>query len=225
MSTRTLEFSPGSDEWWLATLLAAELLALIGYFGLTEAAITQPRYVLYPLVWIAVGVWAVLRTTPPAASERARWVAGGAAAAYVLTLAFLTGLLAVYLTNGGGGSHSHVHGLSVTMTAPGWGPRVSYVTHAFHVYIIPFRVIGYLALGYLLYATLLDARRAALSGVVGVATCLSCAFPLVASVMGGLGGAALAGALATYSLDLSTLAFCVAAVLLSRRPGIHGGLL
>jgi hypothetical protein len=223
MSTRTLEFRPGSEEWWLASLLAAELLALVAYFGLTDAGITGPRYVLYPLVWITVGVWAVLRTTPPAASERARWVAGGVAAGYVLVLAFLTGLLAVYLSSGAGGSHghSHVHGLQMTMTSPGWGPRVSYVSHAFHVYFVPFRVIGYLALGYLVYATLLDATSVALSGVVGVATCLSCAFPLVASVLGGLGGAAVMGGLAPYSLDLSTAAFCLAVGLLTWRPG-HG---
>ncbi|MFB6206554.1 MAG: hypothetical protein ABEJ05_08535 [Haloglomus sp.] len=218
MSTRNLAFRPGSDEWWLATLLAAELLALVGYFGLTSAAVTDPRYVLYPLVWITVGVWAVLRTSPPSASARARWVAGGVAAAYVLVLAFLTGLLAVYLSSGGH-SHSHIHGLQVTMTAPGWGPRVAYVTHAFHVYFVPFRVVGYLALGYLVYATLLDATSAALSGVIGVATCLSCAFPLVASVLGGLGGAALYGGLATYSLDISTAAFLLAVGLLLWRPG------
>ncbi|WP_276257325.1 DUF7546 family protein [Haloglomus litoreum] len=220
MSTRSLEFRPGSEEWWLASLLAAELLALVGYFGLTDAGITSPRYILYPLVWITVGVWAVLRASPPVASERARWIAGGIAAGYVLLLAFLTGLLAIYVSNGGAasGGHSHVHGLQLTMTAPGWGPRISYVTHAFHVYFVPFRWIGYLALGYLLYATLLDATSAALSGVVGVATCLSCAFPLVASVMGGLGGAAVVGGLATYSLDLSTAAFLVAVGLLLWRP-------
>ncbi|PSP96726.1 hypothetical protein BRC89_13325 [Halobacteriales archaeon QS_4_70_19] len=221
MSTRTPRFRPGSEEWWLASLLAAQLLALIGYFGLTDAAITDPRYVLYPLVWITLGVWAVVRTDPPVASERARWVAGGAAAGYVLTLAFLTGLLAVSLQGAGAShGHEHIHGLRLTMTAPGWGPRIAYVTHAFHVYFIPFRVIGYLALGYLVYATLLDATSAALSGVVGVATCLSCTFPLVASALGGLGGAALFGGLAAYSLDISTVAFCLAVGLLTWRPGV-----
>lgn len=224
MSTRTLTFRPGSEEWWLASLLAAQLLAVVGYFGLTDAAVTDPRYVLYPLVWITLGVWAVVRTTPPRASERARWVAGGVAAGYVLALAFLTGLLAVYLQSAGAShGHEHIHGLQVTMTAPGWGPRVAYVTHAFHVYLIPFRVIGYLALGYLVYAALLDATSAALSGVVGVATCLSCTFPLVASALGGLGGAAVFGGLATYSLDISTVAFCLAVGLLTWRPGSTAG--
>jgi hypothetical protein len=223
MRTRSIDLRPGQEGWWLVTLLAAELVAVGAYFLLTPAAITDPRYVAYPLLWIAAGVWGVARVEAPSASERARWGAGLLAAGYVLLLAFLTGLVAVYLsTPGGGHSHSHVHGLSVTMTSPGWGPRIGYVTHLFHVYFVPFRWIGYLALGYLLYTAVLDTATAALSGVFGVATCLSCALPVAASLAGGLGGAALAGAVTTYSLDISTAAFLLTVGLLALRPGATG---
>lgn len=221
MPTRTIDLRPGREGWWLVTLLAAELLAVGTYFLLTPAVMTDPRYVAYPLLWIAASVWAVARVEPPAASERARWAAGLLAAGYVLLLAFLTGLLAVYLTSGGH-SHSHIHGLQVTMTAPGWGPRIAWVTQLFHVYFVPFRVIGYLALGYLLYAAVLDLSTVTLSGAFGLATCLSCAFPVVASLAGGLGGAAFAGAVTTYSLDISTAAFLAAVGLLALRPGARG---
>jgi hypothetical protein len=220
MSTRTPRFTPEHDAWWLVSLLAAEFLALIAYFGLTSAQVTEPRYMLYPLLWIAVGVWAVLRVDPPAASEHARWAAGALAAVYVLALAALTGLLAVYLTTGEAAhAHAHTHGLSITMAPPGWGPRIAFATDLFHVYVVPFRVVGYLALGYLLYVNALDAVTATVPGLLGVATCLSCALPLASSVAGTLGGAALAGAVATYSLDISTAAFLLAAGLLTRRPG------
>lgn len=221
MSTHTPRLTPADDAWWLASLLAAEFLALLAYFGLTSATMTEPRYMLYPLLWIAVGVWAVLRVDPPAASERARWAAGGLAAVYTLALAGLTGLVAVYLTIGEGAphAHAHVHGLSITMAPPGWGPRVAFATDLFHVYVVPFRVVGYLALGYLLYVNALDAVTATVPGVLGVATCLSCALPLASSVAGAVGGAALAGAVATYSLDISTAAFLLAAGLLAWRPG------
>jgi hypothetical protein len=202
----------------------AELLAVTAYFGLTPAVMTDPRYVAYPLLWIAAGVWGVARVEPPSAPERAHWTAGALAGGYVLLLAFLTGLLAVYLTPAGAGghSHAHAHGLQVTMTSPGWGPRIAWVTDLFHVYFVPVRWIGYLALGYLLYAAALDTVTATLSGVFGVATCLSCALPVTASLAGGLGGAAVAGAVTTYSLDISTGAFLLTVGLLALRPGARG---
>lgn len=224
MATRTATRLP-REARWLAGLVAVELLAVGAYLALTPTIVDSPRYVLYPLVWIAAAAWAVLRTDPPAASRRARDGARVVAGGYFLLLAFLSGLLAVYLSPAGAAhSHSHVHGLRVTMATPGWGPRISYVTHLFHVYFVPFRVIGYLGLAYLVYAATLDAFRAAVPGVVGVATCVGCAFPLVASLAAEVGGAALAGAAATYSLDVSTVAFLLALGLLYWRPapGLDG---
>lgn len=204
---------------WLVGLVAVELVAVAGYLALTPTVVTAPRYVVYPLLWMAAAVWAVARTDPPAASRRARDGARVVAGGYFLVLAVLSGLLAVSLSPAGAThAHSHVHGLQVTMSTPGWGPRVAYVTHLFHVYVVPFRVVGYLGLAYLVYAAVLDASRAAVPGVLGIATCIGCTFPLVASLAADLGGAALAGAAATYSLDISTAAFLLALGLLYWRP-------
>jgi len=226
--------------------LLAEALLVVGYFGATGAEPTALRYVLYPFVWINVGVWAAWRVRPPDADPRTRRAAGAVAVAYFLVLAYTTGLLAIYPA-----VHEHVSpftlsgataasllpgldwlavplhagtaasGLSVTLASPGWGPRVAYVLPGVgHAYFVPYRVVGYLALSYLVYATALDAARAALSGVVGLGACLSCSFPIVGSLAAGVAG--WSSALATvyaYSVDLSTAVFLLAVGLLLWRPG------
>lgn len=203
-----------------ALVLACEALVLLAYFGLTPNAVTQPRYVLYPFVWMNVALYAVWRVSPADPPDWARHLADFAGVGYFLLLAFLGGLLAVF---GPDHAHSHIHGWQVTMAAPGYGPRVGYVGSWFHVYVVPFRVVGYAALAYLLSAAIRDASVGSLravTGVVGVVTCIGCAFPLVASLAGG--GGLLAGFAATataYPLDVSTVAFVLAAALLSWRPG------
>lgn len=203
---------------WLSVLVAFEALSLLAYFVLSNTAVTDLRYVLYPFVWINVGVLAVLRTSPSAASRRSRLVSGCLAALYFLVLASLAGLVGLEL---GAHTHAHVHGLQVTMSAPGWGPRIGYAGDLVTATFVPYRVIGYLALSYLVYATLLDAAGAALSGVVGFASCLGCGFSIVGSLavgaVGGMGTLATAGAL---SVDISTAVFLVAVALLVVRPGV-----
>ena len=201
---------------WLSVLVAVEALALVGYFALSGAAVTSVRYVLYPFVWINVGVVAVVATATPAADRRTRLVAAAAATLYFLTLSALSGLVGLEL---GAHSHSHVHGLAVTMSAPGWGPRVAYAGPLVTATFVPFRVVGYLALSYLVYATLLDAAGRAVSGVLGLASCLSCGLPVVGSLAVGVVGTVGGVAVAAYSVDVSTAVFVAAVALLTLRPG------
>jgi hypothetical protein len=109
------------------------------------------------------------------------------------------------------------------MAAPGWGPRVGYAGSLVTLNFIPYRVVGYLAVAYLVYAALLDAAEAAVTGLLGVGSCIGCAFslaaPLAAGAAGGTSGAA--AALATFSVDLSTLAYVAAVALLVVRPGFE----
>ncbi|QLG28236.1 hypothetical protein HUG10_12040 [Halorarum halophilum] len=206
---------------WLLGVVALELLSVVAYFGLTSARITDLRYVLYPFVWITVGIWAVaavdVRSDAPTSH---RVAAAVVAAAYFLVLAWLAGLIAVYL-GGHAHAHSHIHGLQIGMAAPGWGPRVAYVTHAFHVYFVPYRVIGFLALAYLVYATVVDATGAALSGALGLASCVGCTFPIFASLAAGVVGPSVAATVTDLSVDLSTAVFLAAVALLVVRPGFR----
>ncbi|PSQ09986.1 hypothetical protein BRC93_11300 [Halobacteriales archaeon QS_5_70_15] len=204
-------------------VLAVEALWIAIHFALSPASVTDPRYVLYPFVWINAGLYAVWRVRPEPAGDGLRRLADLVGAGYFLALAWLSGLLAVY---GPDHAHDHLHGWQVTLATPGWGPRIAYVGSWFHAYFVPYRVVGYLALAYLLAAAVREFSARTLTGALGVATCIGCSFPLLLSLAGGAGLGAGAG-LATFSglsLDLSTAAFLLAVgVLVWGSDGERGG--
>lgn len=203
----------------LAALVVVEALVLAAYLSFTPAEATSLRYLVYPFVWIDVGLWAVLATYPATAGDdKHRLLAVLVAVVYFGVLASLSGLLAFYPS--GEHAHDYLRGLQVTMSAPGWGPRVAYVAETFHVYFVPYRVAGYAALAYLVYAAALDAGRAAAGGLLGFAACIGCSFPalvpVVVAVTGGTLG--LAATVPLFSMDVSTAAFVLTALALALRP-------
>lgn len=200
------------------TLLAAglvvnlELIAILVYVNLSGATFSAPRYLVYPWIWINVGVWTVLRTRPEPASSRHRWLAAGIGVAYFALIAYAGGLVGF----GGMGT-----GLQVSWLPPGWGPAILYGGESLRLVLMPFEVVGYLALTYLVYATILDAAGSAVAGLVGLFSCVSCTWPVAASLLTGvLGGTAGVAAGGVYSLtyDLSTVVFVVSIGLLYWRP-------
>lgn len=198
----------------LAGVVAVELLALVGYAVLTPGTVLEPRYALYPFVWINAGILGVAVTDPPTGSARARSLAVAVAVGYFLVLCLLAGLLSF-------SDASHVPpGLHASMAAPGWGPRVALVGDGWHLYFVPYRVVGYLALAYLAYAALLDAAVTVASGVVGLVSCASCTFPVVAGLAAGLvgGTGGMVAALVPLSMDLATLVFVATVALFVWRP-------
>ena len=217
--TRLAAASGRRDVRVLGLVVAVELLVLVLYTLATPDRIARPRYALYPFVWINAGAWAVLHTDPPVASRRGRLLAGGVGAVYLVGLLWLAGLIGVDLT----GYPDAILGLTIASGSPGW-ERISLVLPTAQLTLIPFRVIGYLALSYLVYVTVLDAAGAALSGALGLFSCVSCAFPVLLSLSSGaLGGSsAVAGAVVAYSTDLSTAVFLVALGLLYYRPTFAG---
>ena len=103
---------------------------------------------------------------------------------------------------------------------PGWGPALLYGGSLVQVSLIPFKAIGYLALSYLIYATVLDAAGSALAGVVGLFSCVSCTWPILGTIVTGVfGGASAVAVVATNQpYGASTLVFLSAVALLSWRP-------
>jgi len=200
----------------LAGLFVAEVLVLVGYLGLTSTQLTAVRYALYPFVWINAGVVAVWRTRPAPASERRRSIAVVIGVAYLGILAVAGGLV-------GFGAGAPVGVSVLTNGSPGYAPTLVLGTDVLTLRFVPYRVIGYLALAYLVYATVLDAAGSAISGVVGLFSCVSCTWPVAASVasslVGALGGSAAAAAVSAYSLDISLVVFLSAVALLYWRPG------
>jgi len=204
----------------LAAAVALEVVLVVGYFVATPGTVTVPRYVAYPFVWINAVLVAASRTPIPSAPPRRHLLAGALAAGYFLLLANWAGLVGLTV----GGHHpipEGVLGVSVGAGSPGWG-RLRLVTRTFYVSFVPYRVIGYLGLTYLVYAALVDASGVVASGALGFVSCLSCSAPIFASaVTGVLGGwVTLMSTAIAYSVDISTIAFLTSVALLYWRPGM-----
>ncbi|WP_338740704.1 DUF7546 family protein [Haloplanus salilacus] len=194
-------------RWW-CLVVAAELAVVTAYIDLTGTIVTQPRYVVYPFVWINVGVWAMLRTGTPSVDRR-QWAFATAMAGGYLLLLFVAGGTLQFGIGGplNGGAVASIH-----WNIPGLGPIVVYGTPRVRLSVIPFKVVGYVAMTYLVYARLLDATRAVLSGVLGLFSCVGCAFSLLLPLLGAttLFGSTLTG----LAWDLSTLVFVLTVALL-----------
>jgi hypothetical protein len=204
----------------LALVVFAELALLAGYVGVYGATVTSVRYLLYPFVWINLGLWGVFAVTPEGpVSTRARRLGLGAAAAYLGVLAVVGGVVSTSLFGG----HVHATGVDVavfTAAPPGWAPTVILESPTTTVTLVPYKIVGYLGLTYLTYVAVVDATATALSGAVGLLSCASCSWPVFASLLAAVAGSeAVASTLYAHTLDLSTIAFVLAVALLVYRPG------
>jgi hypothetical protein len=85
---------------------------------------------------------------------------------------------------------------------------------------MPYKLVGYLALAYLVYATVLDAAGTVVSGSLGLLSCVSCTWPVVGSLVTSLfgSGSAVVVAATTWPYDISTAAFLATVALLTWRP-------
>lgn len=202
-------------------IVNVEAIAVLLYLLVADVTVTEPRFLLYPFLWINLGLWAVLRVTPTPAPRRSRLLALGAAAGYLLVLAYAGGLVSP-----GHLFHGHSHGTSlrveVASLPPGWGPGIFYSSGLLSIAIIPYKLIGYLALTYLVYATILEAAGAAMGGIVGLFSCVSCTWPVLGTVLTGLfgGSSVVVSAAQSAPYGLSTLVFVSAVGLLVWRPGM-----
>ncbi|MFB6101660.1 MAG: hypothetical protein ABEJ73_03770 [Haloplanus sp.] len=204
---RLLVTKTAAIRWW-SLVVAAELAVVTAYLAVTDVIVTEPRYVVYPFVWINVGVWAVVRTEHPDAGRRQWAVAAAMAGGYLLLLLWAGGILQLGLDGPlRGGAVASVH-----WNIPGWGPTIIYGTPRVRLSIIPFKLVGYVAMTYLVYVRLLDATRAVLSGALGLVSCVGCTFSILLPFLGAttLFGSTLTG----LAWDLSTLVFLLTVALL-----------
>lgn len=220
-AVRRLPVPSARQAAWAVLVVNLQLVAVVAYYAFTSATLVQPRYAVYGLVWVNVGVLAILRARPPtdvAFATRQRAIA--VAAAYFGLLAVFGGLVSP-------GLGEFATGLRIAWLPPGWGPAVLYGGSHVALALTPAFVVGYVALSYLVYATVLEASRSAVAGVVGLFSCVSCTWPVLAaiasSILGGAGilGASAVGTSWTYYYDLSTVVFLVTVALLSWRPGFR----
>lgn len=202
--------------YW-AAIVNAELLVLLAYFAFVTGPPRRLAFVLlatYPFVWLNVSWWAYRGTAAPTAPARRRAVAGGLAGGYFLVLAAVGGLLQP-------GIGDLAAGLRVVLleVPPGFAPAVLYSGRTVVVNVIPYQVVGYLALAHLVYVTAVDVSRSVAAGVVGLFSCVSCTFPVIAALVSGVtGSAALAATASQQSYALSTAVFVLTVLLLRWRP-------
>jgi len=202
-----------------AALLAVEVLTVALYLLLANVRITDPLILIYPLVWINVGLWAVWRTDPPSASGRRRFAVGLLAITYLGVLATVGGVLD-FSHLGHGHTHAAQFRIAFASLPPGFGPAVFYSGALISLNLLPYKVIGYVALAYLIYVTVHEAAGSAISGLLGLFSCVSCTWPVIGTVVAGLFGSG--SAVSTFALSqsyaLSTVVFVSAVALLRWRP-------
>ena len=200
-------------------ILYLEVMALTGYWLLGDVTVTDPRFALYGLLWVNVAAYVFYRTAVPAAAARTKRRAAALAVGYFALLAYTGGLVAPGLPPS---APAGATGLSVVWLPPGWGPAVFFGSEFVRVLLMPAKLLGYLALAYLVYATAVEASGSLAGGLLGLFSCVSCSWPVVASVAAAFfgGGSFLATATLSYAYDLSTAVFLLTVVLLSWRPSL-----
>lgn len=212
--TNALRVAFDRDVLYVGLLANTLGFLAVAYVLAADISVTQPRYAFYGLLWIVVGVLAVWKTTPAPTDQSTRRRAAALAVGYLVVLAFAGGVVVSSLPDGA------TWGARLATLAPGWGPAPVFTTPYAAVVLMPARVVGYLALAYLVYATVIDAAGSAVSGLLGLLSCVSCSWPILASLLTGAfgGGSAVVAATFDLSYDLSTLVFVVTVALLYWRP-------
>jgi len=196
---------------YAAFVLNGELALVLFYFAVSSSVPTDPVVLAYPFVWINASIWAVSRVDLPEASRRQRAFALALGVAYFLVLGGVGGLFMF---------HGADLGARVSWLSPGWGPAFVYSGADLTVSLLPFKVIGYATLAYLVAATVLDAAKTGVAGLLGLLACVSCAWPVAATVFTGAFGSAsaLAAAAQNEPYALSTVVFVSSVLLLAWRP-------
>ena len=209
---RLPRFASPSTGVVLLWLVVFEVGLVVSYVLTTDAIITDPLFLVYPFVWIDASLLALLRAEVPSSPLRRRVLAGAVGTGYFLVLAYVGGL----------------YGLGMESMAlhlnwgppPGYAPTLLYDSGSFQLLVEPYKLVGYLTLAYFVYATVLDAAATAVSGVLGLFTCISCSWPILGTLATSLfgSGSAIAAVATGNAYAIGTVVFLLALGLLAYRP-------
>ncbi len=200
--------------YWLL-FLNSQFLAIALYVAFTQATLASLRLIGYAFIWINVSAWVVANTRPVATSPSVRRRARLLAAGYFGLLAFAGGLI-------GFGIGEAATGFRIAPLPPGFGPAILYSGELVTINLLPVYLIGYAALAYLVYVTVIDASSSAAAGLLGLFSCVSCSWPIIVSLASAAtgSGSVLAASALQVSYGLSTAVFVLTAGLLYYRPTI-----
>lgn len=206
---------PSSIALWVM-IVVVEVLVVVGYTQVANARLMVLH--VYPFVWLNLGAWVLWQISPPPAPQRTRRIAGTLAGLYFLLLAYFGGML-----RGGYGLHEQgavsteqlVTGFSlIVKLPPGYSPALSYSGYYLSSTVTPYMLLGFLALTYLVYVTILNARGSASVGLVGIFSCVGCSFPLIAALVSGGAASTVAAFVYSRAYTLSTVVFAVTVLVL-----------
>ena len=204
---------PTGQRLYWGLFINSQLLALAVYVLLTPASLASYRLIGYGLIWLNVSAWVIANSQPEPASaavrRRARLVAGG----YFGLLLVAGGVISA-------GIGDAATGFRIAWLPFGFGPAALYSGALVTINLIPIYLLGYGALAYLVYDTVIEASGSAAAGLLGLFSCVSCSWPIIASLASAVTGGSsilLASAL-QISYGLSTGVFVLTAALLYWRP-------
>lgn len=200
-------------------IILLQILVIFLYLRVTFSRITNPLILVYPVIWITVGLTVILTTEPVSASPRAKRLAVLVGVGYFGILAAAGGILSLGTLFTGNQGPTGVR-VAIASVPPGWGPAIMYNGPYLNVVLIPFELVGYIALTYLVYVTILDVSGSALSGVIGLFSCVSCSWPILGTILSSMfGSTSIVVAFATNQpYGFSTIVFLSAIGLLYWRP-------
>lgn len=197
-------------------LLNTQAALLVTYVLVGTSTVYDWWPILVPFVWINVGIAAVAWTEVGPATPQQRALALGIGVGYFLLLGYFGGLYGP-----GTDSLPTYWELSVARHPPGWDPMIVANTPEIRLAVVFYKLVGYLALAYLVYATVIEAAGSAVGGVVGLLSCVSCTWPALGTVLAGVfgGGSVVAAAAYDWTYVVSTVVFVLTVALLYWRPG------
>ena len=202
---------------FLFLLLFLELLLAIIYASSPNIVLTDPIVLVYPFIWINVGIVAVILLKPTSITLRKKIPSAFLGIMYFCILSYFSSILTLGHSFHGHVSSDHNFGFGIIISSipPGWAPAFFYTGVLVSVYIFLFQLVGYLSLSYLVYRSILRFNKSALSGLIGIFSCVSCTWPLIGTYLGGISGISFSLIMSTHqSYGISTLVFISTALLL-----------
>lgn len=203
--TRAFSLIASRAALFALSVLTFHVVLILAYASRTGTIIAPDR-AMVPLVWVAFAVWFVVHLHQRAHSAGSTWLALAVGVGYFLLLAAVGGVI---------GPGSEMSGFAVEPATPGWGPVVMYGGAFVHVAIVPFELLGYLALSYGIYRAVAATARGVLAGLFGVFACVGCTLPLIAAVASVFTGATLAIQPGSATYELATGVFVLTVVMLA----------
>ena len=206
---------PSSIVLWAAIVLV-ETLIVLSYVEFVNAQLL-PLHV-YPFVWLNLSAWVLWHASPPPAPRRTKWAARGLAGVYFLVIAYFGGMLQTgyaFSNTSEVPTDQLVTGLGLLIELPpGYSPALTYSGYYVTSTVMPYMLVGFLALSYLVYAAILSARASATAGLIGIFSCVGCSFPLVAALLSGGAASTVAAFVYSRAYTLSTIVFALTLLVL-----------